>query len=65
LEAGVTAANEREQMIAALLVPQASDTAELNPFNELTMTVVEVLLPATVTAEAGLTDTEKLFTFKV
>ena len=44
---------------------QASVTAELNPFNDVTVTVVVVLFPATVEVDAGFTPMLKLFTVKL
>jgi hypothetical protein len=48
-----------------LLGLQVSTTAELNPFNDPTFTVVVVGFPATVVVDPGLTPILKLFTVKL
>jgi hypothetical protein len=48
-----------------LLGLQVSATAELNPFNDPTFTVVVVGFPATVVVDPGLTPILKLFTVKL
>jgi hypothetical protein len=48
-----------------LLGVQVKATAELNPFNDVTVTPVVVLFPATVVVDAGLTPMLKLFTTRV
>jgi hypothetical protein len=48
-----------------LLGAQVSVTVELNPFNDVTTTVVVVLFPATVEVDAGFTLMLKLFTVKL
>ena len=44
---------------------QPNVTAELNPFKDVTVTVVVVLFPATVEVDAGFTLMLKLFTVKL
>jgi hypothetical protein len=47
-----------------LLGLHVSATAELNPFNEFTLTVVTVEFPATVVVDTGFTLIPKLLTVK-
>jgi hypothetical protein len=64
---GVTAAGETPQVTVGVTgdTAQARVTAELKLLSELTVTVDDVLLPATVVTDTGATDRLKSLMFKV
>jgi hypothetical protein len=60
--AGVTDAKLKLHVMFTFDGLHPSVTAELNPFNDVTTTVVVVLFPATVEVDAGFTPMLKSFT---